>query len=230
MPTTANYALVAGDPTPILLDDTGRNNTPDSSSFNTVSETVQQTENTTDSVIRKEIETTDATTVDNMEQRRNDVSSKTNLDASEKLPLYSKSTLQPVDLSDATKKLKGEKSVTYSQQNSKQQPHIIRHHATSHTQNVQLISSAATQRPKSNVTQASITTPVRPTQNVSVISGSMASPKTTVSMGLAMNTAKEWNTQATIHTASYSDNVGEEREIVENSKYNYIIKVKGCNE
>ena len=219
MPTSVNYALVSGDPTPILLEDTRRTNAPDSSNLNTVAETVQPRESTTDSVIRKEIETTDAPTVDNVEQQKDNASSRTNLDTSEKSPLYCKSTLQPADLNDANKKLKGEKSLACSQQTPKQQPHIIRHHATSHTQNVQLISSTATQRPNSNTTQASITTTIRPTQNVSVISASMASPKSATSMGLVTKTAKEWNTQALIHTASYSDN--EDPENAENSKYTY---------
>jgi hypothetical protein len=56
----------------------------------------------------------------------------------------------------------------------------------------------------------------------------MASPKSGMSMNLATNTAKEWNTQALIHTASYSDNVGED---TENSKYNYSkVGMRSCDE
>ena len=111
LPTTTNYALVSGDPTPMLIDDTQINSAPDKSNLKTVSETEQQLDSITDSETKKQIETTDVNNIDTVEQRTVEPPSRTNLDTPESSSAYPKSTLSSVDPNDSSKKLKGDKIV-----------------------------------------------------------------------------------------------------------------------
>ena len=215
LPTTANYALVSGDPSPILLEDSKTNtNVREASNPNSGSETTL-----TDAV--DPITSTDSLTFSNeVDTQREESSSRTNADgeASEKSISNSNSTIQQLDSKLGSKKFKEAKTViSNQQQHSKQQPHIIRHHAISHTQNLQLIASPATHRPKS--AQASTAPTIRACQNASLASTSMNSPKNNVSVSLATSSAKEWSTQALLHAARIIDNTSEEEGNVESGKY-----------
>ena len=129
--------------------------------------------------------------------------------------------MQQVELVEVSKKAKLSKSTLGNQQSTKQQPHIIRHHASSHTQNLQLISSSpATQRPK--LSQASITPTIRSmTQNIAVVSNESLGPsKGALAVNLATGSAKDLGTKTLIHTTSCSENKSEDIESAETSKYN----------
>ena len=134
------------------------------------------------------------------QSQASDVSSKTDLDIS-------------VDKSPLSKKLKGAKTVISNQQTTKQQPHIIRHHAISHTQNLQLISSTATShKPKPSVSHNSITpSSSRPNQSTSVTGISVASPKGQVSVNLTNTGPKEgtYNVSETMDELEGNDDTGE---------------------
>ena len=134
------------------------------------------------------------------QSQASDVNSKTDLELS-------------VDKSPLSKKLKGAKTVISNQQTTKQQPHIIRHHAISHTPNLQLISSTATShKPKPSVSHNSITpSSSRPNQSTSVTGISVASPKGQVSVNLTNTGPKEgtYNVSETMDELEGNDDTGE---------------------
>ena len=209
--------MVSGDPSPILLEDSKTNtNVREASNPNSGSETTL-----TDAV--DPITSTDSLTFSNeVDTQREESSSRTNADGevSDRSISNSNSTIQQVDPKLGSKKFKEAKTViSNQQQHTKQQPHIIRHHAISHTQNLQLIASPATHRPKSNIAQSSSAPTIRACQNASLASTSMNSPKNNVSVSLATSSAKEWSTQALLHAARIIDNTSEEEGNVESGKY-----------
>ena len=206
MSGTNNFTIVSGDSIPIQIED-----------CKTITSTEPMLKTPVDandtSVTSLTVENTDKTRQD----ERNSIDSK---DVKSEQP-ESNSTLQQVELVEVSKKAKLSKSTLGNQQSTKQQPHIIRHHASSHTQNLQLISSSpATQRPK--LSQASITPTIRSmTQNIAVVSNESLGPsKGALAVNLATGSAKDLSTKTLIHTTSCSENKSEDIESAETSKYN----------
>ena len=216
MPGNTNFTLVSGDPIPIQLEETKTSNSLKAS--NPESAGVEQPISTTESIINtasndKEISTA-SIAVDDPHKLTDDESSKGNNATSTDSKLEkpdSQSTFHQVDIVEANKKTKQSKNtISNQQQTMKQQPHIIRHHASSHTQNLQLVpSSPATQRPK--LTQASIASTIRSSnQNIAILSSdSLASPKSNMAVNLATSSAKDLTSKTP---------TSEETEAVEKSK------------
>ena len=217
MSGTNNFTIVSGDSMPIQIEDCKTFTTLKASHTNSpvsgiTTEPMPVDANDT-SVTSLTVENTEKTRQD----ERNSIDSK---DIKSEQP-ESNSTLQQVELVEVSKKAKLSKSTLGNQQSTKQQPHIIRHHASSHTQNLQLISSSpATQRPK--LSQASITPTIRSmTQNIAVVSNESLGPsKGALAVNLAPGSAKDLSTKTLIHTTSCSENKSEDIESAETSKYN----------
>ena len=217
MPGNINFTVVTGDPIPIQLEES---RTPislkSSNPHSVVSEMAISTTESTVEMTMDAKESTPATiSVDNSDESMQGESVKANIVESKDVPsknLESNSTLQQVELVGVSKKAKLSKSTLENQQQPlKQTPHIIRHHASSHTQNMQLIpSSPATQRPK--LTQASITPTIRSTtQNIAIVSSeSLASPKTAMALNLSTNSsARDLTTDTIVHTTSRKEDTSE---------------------
>ena len=219
MPGTNNFTIVSGDSIPIQIEDSKiMSSLKVSHTSHAVSET------TTESIVNTTTGNANETpsTVDNTDKspdERNSIDSK---ECKLEKP-GSNSTLQQVEMVEVSKKAKLSKSTIGNQQSTKQQPHIIRHHASSHTQNLQLISSSpATQRPK--LPQASITPTIRSmTQNIAVVSNeSLVSPKGAMAVNLATESAKDLSTKKLIHTTSCNENKSDGTESAETSKFNKL--------
>ena len=216
MPGNANFTLVSGDTIPIQLEETKTSNSLKAS--NSEISGVEQPIATTESIIStasddKEISTA-SFAVDDPHKLTDNESSKGNnvtTNDSKLEKLDSQSTFHQVDIVEVNKKTKQLKNtISNQQQPMKQQPHIIRHHASSHTQNLQLVpSSPATQRPK--LTQASIASTIRSSnQNIAILSSdSLASPKSNMAVNLATSSAKDLTSKTP---------TSEETEAVEKSK------------
>ena len=153
------------------------------------------------------------TSVEGEKPRESDISISGRIDQSQTSDVNSKTDLDlSLDKSPLSKKLKGAKTVISNQQTTKQQPHIIRHHAISHTQNLQLISSAATShKPKPSVSHNSITpSSGRPNQSTSLTAISVASPKQ-VTVNLTNTAPKEgtYNVSEAMDELEGNDDAGE---------------------
>ena len=217
----SNFTIVSGDPISIQLEETKTINTLKASNPDTAR--IEPSISTTEPISDMSTDNKETLTANDTNKLRDDESSKAisfESKDSKSEKLESNSTLHQVDLVEGSKKTKQSKNtISNQQQPMKQQPHIIRHHASSHTQNLQLIpSSPATQRPK--LTQATIASTIRSsTQNIAIVSGdSLASTKSSMAINLTTSAAKDLTTKMTS---------AEETGAAENSKSNtyYVVTI-----
>ena len=176
--------MVAGDPTPIQIGDVQTENTREISQHNTALTTTQQ--GVTSSAAGKQIDVTtssDSVALNYQDHALSNESLESISETSQQSSFIANDILSQTELNENDKQSKVMKPMANSSQPTKQQPHIIRHHAA---QTLQLLSSStSSQRLKTNLTQASIITPSLKSNLTSTVTNvSVPSPKSSGPLNL----------------------------------------------